>query len=88
VSALQEAVDGRGDQPRCSQNRAPFIDGEIADQNRGAVAVTLVNKLVEDSGEAVLGNDGIGRMISDLVKDQETRAAVDIQHIIKSVIGD
>jgi hypothetical protein len=69
VSVLQEAVDGRGDQPRCSQNRAPLIDGEVAGENRGAVAVALVNQLVKDAGEAVLRNDGIRRMVADLIKD-------------------
>ena len=88
VSAFQEAVHGRGDKPRCPQNRAPLIDGEIAGENRGAVAVALMNKLIEDAGEAVFRNEGIRRMIADLVKDQETGSTVVLQHVIESVIGD
>src|SRR5439155_27224461 len=88
VSAFQEAVQRGGDQRGGPEHGGPVVDAEVAGQNCGAVAVTLMNELVEHAGEAALYHNGVGGMVADLVQDQQIRPAVLLQDLLERLVCD
>jgi hypothetical protein len=88
MRALQEAIQRGGDESRRSpQGGGPIVDSKITGQNDRTVTIALVNDFVKDAGEVAFGEDGVDRVVPDLVEDQKVGAAVLLQQLVKSLIG-
>src|SRR5262249_46422954 len=69
MGVVNKAIKDRVGISRIADERMPFIDGDLAGEDRRAAAITLLQDLVE-----VPTGAGVGRFEAPIVEDQDLHA--------------